>query len=78
MFETAVEIAEKNNVPLYCGEYGVIELARSEDLLNWYRDINSALKKYDVARSAWSFREMDFSLEGTWLAGVRDELLKYF
>lgn len=27
MFEAAVEIANQYDVPLYCGEYGVIELA---------------------------------------------------
>ena len=77
IIKTAVDIAEKNNVPLYCGEYGVINLAQPEDVLNWYKDMNSALVKYNVARSAWSFREMDFGLEGAWLNGVRDKLLKY-
>ncbi len=74
---TAVDIAEKNNVPLYCGEYGVIDLAEPGELLSWYRDMNSALVKYGIARAAWSFREMNFGLEGKWLDGVRDELLKY-
>lgn len=77
MIKTAVEIAEADNVPLYCGEYGVIDLAEPADLIRWYKDMNSALVKYNIARSAWSYREMNFGLEGTWLDGVRDDLLKY-
>ena len=76
MIEIAVDIAEENNVPLYCGEYGVIDLAEPADLICWYKDINSALVKFNIARSAWSYREMNFGLEGAWLNGVRDELLK--
>ena len=77
MIKTAVDIAEADNVPLYCGEYGVIDLAEPADLIRWYKDMNSALVKYNIARSAWSYREMNFGLEGEWLNGVRDELLKY-
>ena len=73
----AIEIAEKYNVPLYCGEYGVIDQAEPEDVLCWYKDMNSALVKFGIARAAWSFREMNFGLEGAWIADVRAELLKY-
>ena len=75
IIKTAVEIAEKNNVPLYCGEYGVIDLADPKDLLNWYKDMNSVLVKYGIARAAWSFRGMNFDLEGKWLDSLRNELI---
>ncbi len=77
LMQPALAIAEKYNVPLYCGEYGVIDLAKAEDALNWYKDMNSALEKYKIPRAAWSYREMNFGLDGKWLDGVRDELLKY-
>ena len=77
LIRPAVEIAEKYNVPLYCGEYGVIEKTQPEDEVNWYRDMNSALEKYGIARAAWSFRRMDFGIVDERLDGVRDELLKY-
>ncbi len=77
LMQPALKIAEKYNVPLYCGEYGVIDLAKAEDALNWYKDMNSALEKYKIPRAAWSYREMNFGLEGKWLDGVRNELLKY-
>ena len=77
LMQPALEVAAKYDVPLYCGEYGVIDLASPEDMLNWYRDMNSALEKYHIPRAAWSFRSMNFGLQDPWLDGVRDELLKY-
>ena len=77
LMQPAIAIAEKYNVPLYCGEYGVIDLAEPGDALNWYQDMNSALRKYDIPRAAWSHHSMNFGLADAWLDGVREELLKY-
>ena len=71
----AVSVAEKKNVPLYCGEYGVIDLASPEDALSWYRMINGAFQKYGIGRAAWSYREMDFGLSDARMDSVREELL---
>ena len=76
-FKSAIDAAEKNNAPLYCGEYGVIELATNEDTIEWYKTINEVFKKYDSGRSAWSYKRMDFGLSDSRLDSVRDELLKY-
>ena len=62
LFSEAVEIAEKRNVPLYCGEYGVINLADQESTIEWYKAINSAFKKYKISRAAWCYKKMDFGL----------------
>ena len=72
----AVSVAEARNVPLYCGEYGVIDLASPEDALAWYRMINGAFRKYGIGRAAWSYREMDFGLSDARMDGVREELLR--
>ena len=76
-FSRAVETAEKYGVPLYCGEYGVIDLAEPEDILEWYKAINSAFEKLGVSRSAWSYKEMNFGLSDKRMDGVRKELIKY-
>lgn len=76
LIESAVAVGEKYNVPLYCGEYGVIELAKPEDTLKWYRDMNAALEKYRIPRAAWTYKEMDFGLTGEHYASVRDEIIK--
>ena len=77
LMQPALAVAEKYNVALYCGEYGVIDQAEPSDVLCWYKDMNSVLEKYGIPRAAWSYRSMNFGLEDKWLDGIRDELLKY-
>lgn len=73
-FARAVQVAEERNVPLYCGEYGVIDLADVQSTLEWYRDIHSAFQKYGIARAAWSWKQMDFGLSDERLASAAEEL----
>ena len=75
-FAEAVSVAQARNVPLYCGEYGVIDCATPEDTLVWYRAIHSAFEKYGIGRAAWSYREMDFGLSDHRMDDVREELLR--
>lgn len=65
LFAKAVSIAKERNVPLYCGEYGVINLASQEDTTEWYRLINKAFTKYGISRAAWSYKQMDFGISDT-------------
>ena len=76
-FKSAIDAAEKNNAPLYCGEYGVIELAENKDVIEWFKTINEVFTKYNIGRAAWSYRRMDFGISDSRLDSVRDELLKY-
>ncbi len=62
LFAEAVSLAEKRNVPLYCGEYGVINLADNDSRTAWYRAINSSMKKYGISGAIWCYKEMDFGL----------------
>ena len=73
----AAETADKAGVPLYCGEYGVIDRASPEDALEWYKLINAAFRFYGIGRAAWSYRLMDFGLADERMDGVRKELVKY-
>lgn len=72
----AVSAAAERGALLYCGEYGVIDLASPEDALAWYRMIHEAFEKYGIGRAAWSYREMDFGLADPRMDGVRKELLE--
>ncbi|MBP1550609.1 MAG: cellulase family glycosylhydrolase [Oscillospiraceae bacterium] len=76
-FAEAIETAKKNGTVLYCGEYGIINKVSPEDTLKWFKCINAVFNKHDIARSAWSYKEMDFGLSDARLDGIRDELLKY-
>lgn len=60
----AVESAENANVPLYCGEYGVIDQAEISDTAIWFEDIHSVFEKYGIARAAWTYKSIDFGISG--------------
>lgn len=77
IFRTALSMAEKFDVALYCGEYGVIDLTSPTDQLNWYKDINAVFNKYNLTRTAWTYKSMNFGLNDQRLDDIRDELIKY-
>lgn len=76
MFKEAAEIAEERDVPLYCGEYGVIDLADPEETLKWYRCIHEAFESYRIGRAMWSYKEMDFGLVDAHYDPIRKQLLE--
>lgn len=77
LFATATSVAEKYNVPLYCGEYGVIDKADSDSTLSWYRDIHTALDELSLARAAWSYKEMDFGISDERNKDILHTLISY-
>ena len=72
----AVLTAEERGVPLYCGEYGVIDRAKPEEALVWFGMIHEAFESYGIGRAAWSYRKMDFGLSDERMDAVRPELIK--
>lgn len=76
LFDDAIKAAEKLNVPLYCGEYGVIDQAPAEDTVRWFHDINSVFHKYGIGRAVWTYKELDFGLVGPHYDSVREELIE--
>lgn len=76
LFKEALEVAKERNVPLYCGEYGMIDRADPEDAYKWYILIHNIFDKYSIGHAAWSYKEMDFGLTGKYLDKVRTELFQ--
>ena len=74
-FSEAVAIAEERNVPLYCGEYGVIDLAAPAETLKWYHIISNSFEKYKIGRAAWNYRGKDFGFVDEHMKPVIDELV---
>lgn len=62
IFAEAVQVAEERDVALYCGEYGVIDLADPEDTVKWYQAIHEVFEEYGIGRAAWTYHEMNFGL----------------
>lgn len=63
LLEEAIKVADERNVPLYCGEYGVIDRADKKEAAKWFRDFHSVMDKYKIGRSVWNYKEMDFEID---------------
>jgi len=55
-FAPALEFIEKNDRPLYCGEFGVISNSDVESMENWYKDMCDIFNEYGIGHAAWSYR----------------------
>lgn len=76
--KTAAAVSEKMGVPVYCGEYGVIDRAPGEDMLRWYKDMTAVFDKYDIGRAAWTYRAKDFGLTDDVRKEVLPDIVKFF
>ena len=65
MLQPAVDFIEKTGKPLYCGEYGVIDVAPADSRTRWARDITDWFLAHDIGRAVWSLHKMNFGLIGT-------------
>ncbi|MBQ0001447.1 MAG: cellulase family glycosylhydrolase [Clostridiales bacterium] len=75
IFQPALAHAEKYNVALYCGEYGVIDLADNEDKIRWLQDIHTAFARYNIGHALWNYKEKDFGFVDERFASVRDKFI---
>lgn len=72
----AAAVAEERGVPLYCGEYGVIDRADADETLKWFRCISRVFDRHGIGRAVRSYKEMDFGLIEAHYDDVRDEIIK--
>ena len=62
LFKPALKIAAERNIPLYCGEYGVIDLADDDSKIRWATDICAVFDKDQIGRAYWNYKEKDFGI----------------
>jgi hypothetical protein len=60
--QPALDFIRERNVPLYCGEYGVIDHAPMESTLRWHEDVSDLLIEYGIGRAVWSYKLMSFPM----------------
>lgn len=75
--KVAVDVAENLNVPIYCGEYGVIDRVPDERLLRWYADVSAVFNKFGIGRAAWTYREKDFGITDSCRSRIMDKIVEY-
>ncbi|MCR5301278.1 MAG: glycoside hydrolase family 5 protein [Lachnospiraceae bacterium] len=76
LFAGAVKYAEEKNVPLYCGEYGVIDRAPADETLRWMRDIHESFEKFGIGRALWNYKNKDFGLVDEHYDPIREDMIK--
>lgn len=59
-FAEAVRVAKERSVRLYCGEYGVIDLADKEDAAIWLQAIREAFKECGFGGAVWNYKGLDY------------------
>ena len=74
-FRDAVEAAERYDVPLYCGEYGVIDLADNASKLRWLKDIHTAFADFGIGHALWNYKEKDFGLADERFREIREDFI---
>jgi len=57
----SLAVREKTNLPLYCGEFGVVSNCPDEIRLRWYRDFISVMKEHNIGWGNWDYKG-DFGL----------------
>lgn len=76
IFKEALDAAEKNDVPLYCGEYGVIDLADNASKIRWLRDIHAAFNRHGIGRALWNYKEKDFGFVDESFREIKEDFVK--
>lgn len=77
IFAPAIEKADKDNVPLYCGEYGVIDLADNDCKLIWFKDIHAAFSKYGIGSALWNYKGKDFGIVDESFASIKEKFIEF-
>jgi aryl-phospho-beta-D-glucosidase BglC (GH1 family) len=69
------QFLKQNDETLYCGEFGVIDLAPMQTRINWTRDFIDILNMNKIGYAYWSYKQMDFGLVDNNGNIINDELL---
>ncbi|CAM4425146.1 glycoside hydrolase family 5 protein [Paenibacillus typhae] len=77
LIRNAIDVAAERNVYLYCGEYGVIEQAPAQSVVNWYRDVHDIFEQYKIGRAAWTYKQMDFGISDRYDSSITPEIISY-
>jgi hypothetical protein len=60
--QPAVDFSQRMGQPVYCGEFGVYEIASMSTRLHWTRDVVDLLDEFEMGRAYWTYKAMDFGL----------------
>ena len=62
MMSKPIKLADSLNLPLYCGEFGVINKAPREDTEAWYKDMVAIFEKHNIGYANWNYKAGSFGI----------------
>jgi endoglucanase len=68
MLAKPIKLADSLDLPLYCGEFGVIDGSPLESKSAWYRDLVAIFDKHNIGYANWNYKSGSF--------GIVDENMK--
>ena len=74
----AADFALKNDVRVYCGEFGVCKFAPDDSARRWFGDLVGIFNKYNIGHAVWNYKEQMFRLQNAQTGAPNMELFELF
>jgi len=62
MMAKPIQVAKSLGLPLYCGEFGVIDGSPRNSKIAWYRDLVAIFEKNNIAYANWNYKSGSFGI----------------
>ena len=62
MMAKPLKLADSLHLPLYCGEFGIIDKAPRPSKISWYKDMVSIFEEYHIGYANWNFKAGSFGI----------------
>ncbi len=62
MMAKPIHLADSLKLPLYCGEFGVIDGSPRDSKLRWYKDLVAIFEKHHIAYANWNYKAGSFGI----------------
>lgn len=62
MMAKPIHLADSLGLPLYCGEFGVIDGSPEASKMAWYKDMVAIFEKHNIGYANWNFKAGSFGI----------------
>jgi endoglucanase len=62
MMAKPIHLADSLKLPLYCGEFGIIDGSPRDSKIRWYNDLVTIFEKYNIAYANWNYKAGSFGI----------------
>jgi endoglucanase len=62
MMRKPMQLADSLKLPLYCGEFGIIDKSPRDPMLAWYTDMVSIFNQYNIGYANWNYKSGSFGI----------------